>query len=80
MLFQCVTVLMMVMECVQRMRCASIAIVCQKVLRFFLNSIELINCVYINIISASQCRCGIERPDTYRDFNRVIGGKEVTKV
>merc|ERR1712242_40477 len=34
----------------------------------------------INIISASQCRCGIERPDTYRDFNRVIGGKEVTKV
>ena len=34
----------------------------------------------MNIISASQCRCGIERPDTYRDFNRVIGGKEVTKV
>ena len=31
-------------------------------------------------VSASQCRCGIERPDTYRDFNRVIGGKEVTKV
>ena len=45
MLFQCVTVLMMVMECVQRMRCASIAIVCQKVLRFFKNFIELINCV-----------------------------------
>ena len=34
MLFQCVTVLMMVMECVQRMRFASIAIVWQKVLRF----------------------------------------------
>ena len=39
-----------------------------------------INKFCINIISASQCRCGIERPDTYKDFNRVIGGKEVTKV
>ena len=48
--------------------CFSILILCRS------------NNFCINIISASQCRCGIERPDTYRDFNRVIGGKEVTKV
>ena len=62
--------------CVVWARCATIAIVCQKV-SYFHNEGVMLHIQCVNICSESRCRCGVERSN---NNNRIIGGKEVDTV
>ena len=60
------------------------AIVSQKVITYIHTYIRIIVHFYrlINLIIflVADCRCGKERPDDNRNFNRILGGREVQKV